>query len=284
MPLAESGKNVLSSAHVRSPGSILAEQVKSFPVAVLACLPDFAGKPARCSRRSPSRQWWASKQRSAIQRDACRARLASLETERAPGPACCATGRCARSRQRHRSPGDSSTMQRGMWCQPMRARHSGRRTFRKRSRVDGESLPVSKTVEPSPAGSACRAHQHGLPRQPDVTGASGSAIVDATGVHTEVGRVQRLVAISRPPQTTQCKRQHRRARAATRLDDGPRHAGLFVIGVIRGQSVFTMVVTALSLAVAAIPEGLPMIATTSLAVGVERIARRGMVVRRINAV
>src|SRR5690606_29098900 len=63
--------------------------------------------------------------------------------------------------------------------------------------LTGESLPVSKTVEALPGRMPLAERTNMVYRGTVVTGGSGSAIVVATGVHTEVGRVQRLVAISR---------------------------------------------------------------------------------------
>ena len=59
---------------------------------------------------------------------------------------------------------------------------------------------------------------------------------------------------------------------------------LFVLGLLRGQELFTLFITSVSLAVAAVPEGLPTVVTISLALGVSRMARRRALVRRLSAV
>src|SRR5690606_36178559 len=61
-------------------------------------------------------------------------------------------------------------------------------------------------------------------------------------------------------------------------------AGVFAIGLVRGYGLVRMVQTALSLAVAAVPEGLPTVATTTLALGVRRMRAAGVLVRRLDAI
>lgn len=282
--LAESGKNVLASGHVRSPGSILAEQVTTFPVAVLACaagvslvtgalleavaIAAVVGLNAAIGYTSEMRAERV---------------LASLEADRAPVARLLRDGRMREIEAEALVPGDVIHLQRGDVV-PADARVTQAAGLSvSEAALTGESLPVSKTVEALASRVPLAERTNMLYRGTVVTGGSASAIVVATGVHTEVGRVQRLVAISRPPQTPM-QRQLDELGLQLVWIMGLASVALFVIGIIRGQSAFTMLRSALSLAVAAIPEGLPMVATTTLAVGVERMGRRGMVVRRINAI
>src|SRR5262249_33488125 len=112
---------------------------------------------------------------------------------------------------------------------------------------------------------------------------SGVAIVVGTGRETEIGRVRALVAAT----TT----------AATPLERQLDHMGgqlvaaslgfcglALGLGVLRGVPAVEMLRTALSLAVAAVPEGLPAVATTTLALGMHRMMRQRMLVRRLAAV
>ena len=116
-----------------------------------------------------------------------------------------------------------------------------------------------------------------------VMGGSGLAVVTTTGARTEMGVVQRLVASSRPPPTP----------LQVELDGLGRRlavvfaalcALVFVLGVARGQGVLAMLRLAASIAVAAVPEGLPTVATTTLALGVNKMRREGILVRRLAAV
>src|SRR5262249_31987950 len=116
-----------------------------------------------------------------------------------------------------------------------------------------------------------------------VTSGSGSAIVVATGRGTEMGRVQRLVEASIPPQTPS---QRQLNELGTRLAwlTGGASLALFLLGSLRGSGVFQMARSALSLAVAAVPEGLPMIATTTHAIGLSALRKHDVLVRRLDAI
>jgi P-type Ca2+ transporter type 2C len=112
---------------------------------------------------------------------------------------------------------------------------------------------------------------------------SGEAVVTATGRDTEVGRIRALVAETSMPAT----------RLERQLDDAGRRlvglslgacAAALALGVLRGVPVLEMARSAISLAVAAVPEGLPAVATTTLALGMERMMRHGILVRRLAAV
>jgi Ca2+-transporting ATPase len=112
---------------------------------------------------------------------------------------------------------------------------------------------------------------------------SGLAIVTATGRATELGRIGQLVALA-GERTTPLERQietlGRRLMVLALAICGV--VGL--AGILHGEPVGLMLETAISLAVAAIPEGLPAVTTVALAAGLWRLARRGALVRRLPAV
>ena len=115
------------------------------------------------------------------------------------------------------------------------------------------------------------------------TRGSGRALVVATGMDTEFGKIARLLETASSDQTPLQRRLDRVARrllwfclAIVAL--------VFVLGLMRSVPPFEMFVGAISLAVAAIPEGLPAIVTVALALGVSRMARRNALVRRLHAV
>lgn len=152
------------------------------------------------------------------------------------------------------------------------------------SALTGESLPVGKnftdTFEPeTPLGERSNMVHMGT----TVTGGNGLAIVTASGKSTEIGHIQALVGDVETPDTP-LQRQ---------LDDMGRtlaisSAGIcglvFAIGVMRGMPWLQMLNSAISLAVAAVPEGLPAVATTTLALGIREMKRRKVLIRHLPAV
>ncbi|MDZ7676104.1 MAG: cation-translocating P-type ATPase [Acidimicrobiales bacterium] len=110
----------------------------------------------------------------------------------------------------------------------------------------------------------------------------GHGIVVATGMATELGRIATLLSEDRgqtPLQRRLAVLGRRLAAIAALLC-----AVVFVSGVLRGEGVGDMLVAAISLAVAAIPEGLPAVVTVALGLGARRMARRRALVRRLPAV
>jgi len=116
-----------------------------------------------------------------------------------------------------------------------------------------------------------------------VLAGSGLAVVTATGLATELGRIGQLVALV-GDRTTPLERQiealGRRLMALAVVICGV--VGL--VGILHGEPIGLMLETAISLAVAAIPEGLPAVTAVALAAGLWRLARRGALVRRLPAV
>lgn len=152
------------------------------------------------------------------------------------------------------------------------------------SALTGESLPVSKhgaTLDERnvPLGSRANLVYRGTV----VTGGSGRALVVATGQATEVGEIQRLLGEARQPETPlqrQLRTLSSQLVAASLLICG----GVFALGLLRGQALVPMLKTSIALAVAAVPEGLPTVATTTLALGLRRLEQQGVLVRRLVAV
>ncbi len=139
------------------------------------------------------------------------------------------------------------------------------------SAITGESLPrdceAGETVE---AGTV-------------VTRGRGLSTVTRTGRSSGLGRIAALVAAA-PVRTTPL--QQRLTRLSGELVVGVLVLAAVVLGlgVLRGRPVTDMIVVALSLAVAAVPESLPAVVSIALAMGAHRMARRNAVVRRLPAV
>ncbi len=139
------------------------------------------------------------------------------------------------------------------------------------SALTGESLPLEKHAGALAEAVPLAERLNMVYRGTVVTGGQGVAIVVATGRYTEMGRIQELLAESAPPETPL-------QRQMARLGDQLTWAVCAVSGAIfasawlRGFSALEMLRTAVSLAIAAVPEGLPAVATVCLAGGMRRIA------------
>jgi len=116
-----------------------------------------------------------------------------------------------------------------------------------------------------------------------VTCGRASAIVVETGMNTEVGKIAGMIDASESPQTPL---QEKLAKTGEALGTIALAicAIIFVVGVFRKVDPFDMFMTSVSLAVAAIPEGLPAIVTIMLAIGVQNMARKNAIIRKLPAV
>ncbi len=150
--------------------------------------------------------------------------------------------------------------------------------------LTGESVPVEKTVEPLPAQTpagdrTCMAYAGTL-----VTYGQGKGVVVTTGDATEIGRISAMLS-SVETLTTPLLRQIARFGRWLTVVIVLVAAATFGFGVLIHHYPLTeMFLAAVGLAVAAIPEGLPAIMTIALAIGVQRMARRNAIIRRLPAV
>jgi Ca2+-transporting ATPase len=153
------------------------------------------------------------------------------------------------------------------------------------SALTGESNPQDKSAEPEPSMSApLVTDQHNMAfKGTAATSGRGSGVVVSTGMATELGHIAGLLGERRNLKTPL---QRRLASLGRRLAAAALVvcAVVFVAGVARGEPVEQMFLTAVSLAVAAIPEGLPAVVTVALALGARRMAERRAVIRRLPAV
>lgn len=152
------------------------------------------------------------------------------------------------------------------------------------SALTGESLPAAKKYEfvglaETPLGD----RKNMLHRGTVVTGGSGMAVVVATGKHTEIGLIQSLVGEVRTPDTP-LQRQLDNMGMQLALLSGGICTVVFGIGVLRGVVWLEMLKSAISLAVAAVPEGLPTVATSTLALGIREMQRKHVLIRQLPAV
>jgi P-type Ca2+ transporter type 2C len=152
------------------------------------------------------------------------------------------------------------------------------------STLTGESVPVAKNVEPVPPATPLAERHSMLHRGTAVTRGSGRAVVVTTGMATAVGKLAELVESGAEEEVTPLEvRLDRLGRRLISWTLGV--AALTVaIGLAAGRDLYLMVETGIALAVAAVPEGLPIVATLALARGMWRMSRRNALVRRLGAV
>ncbi len=150
--------------------------------------------------------------------------------------------------------------------------------------LTGESTPVDKSIERSMSEAVPLGDQHGMVfLGTDVAAGKGRAIVVASGLRTELGRIAALMQAEEREPTPLQRRLEQLARLLLYLSLGI-VAVVFALGLLRGEPLITMFLTAVSLAVAAIPEGLPAIVTITLALGVTSMVQRHALIRKLPAV
>ena len=149
--------------------------------------------------------------------------------------------------------------------------------------LTGESLPASKSVavQPEDAGLADRADVAFSGSV--VSSGRGRGYVMATGVDTELGRISELVRGAAERDTPLQQRMARFARIIGVVVFVAAGAAV-AIGVAQGLELSEVFLAGVALAVSAIPEGLPVVLTITLALGVRRMARRRAIIRRLPAV
>ncbi len=150
--------------------------------------------------------------------------------------------------------------------------------------LTGESEAVEKRAEAIPAADAPLGDRSSmLYRGTEVVHGRGEGLVVATGPSTELGRIAGLLAGTETGKTPLQRRLAGFGRALGLAALGL-CALVFVVGVVRGEDLLLMFLTAVSLAVAAVPEALPAVATITLALGARRMVRTNALVRRLPAV
>ncbi len=152
------------------------------------------------------------------------------------------------------------------------------------SALTGESVTVEKTPQHLPAGASALGDRINMAYKGTlVTHGRATGLVVATGARTELGQVATLLG-GAPLRATPL--QKRLAAFGMRLSVVVLAicAIVFAIGVLRGEPVLLMALTAISLAVAAIPEALPAVVTVLLALGARRLATVNALVRRLPSV
>ncbi|UZQ54484.1 cation-transporting P-type ATPase [Trichothermofontia sichuanensis B231] len=152
------------------------------------------------------------------------------------------------------------------------------------SALTGESIAVSKRVVDLGAAIVPLAERVNMVfKGTFIVGGEGLAVVTATGLATEMGKIQTLVGETAVMETPLQRQLGEVSRQLVLLCGGVCGA-IFAMGLARGYGLLEILKTSISLAVAAVPEGLPTVATTTLALGIQNMRQRNILIRGLNAV
>jgi Ca2+-transporting ATPase len=148
--------------------------------------------------------------------------------------------------------------------------------------LTGESVPVNKSPSTIKADVPLPERSNVVFSGTVVTYGRGKAVVFATGMATEFGKIARLIEAEKPEETPLEKRMDELGNWMIKVLLAT-VALVSVLGVLHGRALLDMFLWGVSLAVAAVPEALPAVITGALAVGVYRMARRNSIIRRLPA-
>ena len=152
------------------------------------------------------------------------------------------------------------------------------------SALTGESVPSEKDAqEPVAADAALGDRVNMVFSGCSVTYGTATAVVTATGMRTEMGKIAGLLSGEEETQTPLQKKLASLGKILGFVALGA-CAIIFVVGLLNGIDVLEIFMTSVSLAVSAIPEGLPAIVTIVLSIGVQRMVKKNAIIRRLPAV
>ena len=152
------------------------------------------------------------------------------------------------------------------------------------SALTGESVPSEKDAqEPVSADAALGDRVNMVFSGCSVTYGTATAVVTATGMRTEMGKIAGLLSGEEETQTPLQKKLASLGKILGFVALGA-CAIIFVVGLLNGIDVLEIFMTSVSLAVSAIPEGLPAIVTIVLSIGVQRMVKKNAIIRRLPAV
>ena len=172
-----------------------------------------------------------------------------------------------------------------MWCRPICAssKRRGSRSMSPRSpanRSPSKNRSPSLAVVDAPLGDRLNLAYKGT----IVTYGRARGLVVATGMHSELGKIAALLERGQRNQNADAEAPGALSASAWRMAALAICVLVFLIGILRGEPLLLMFMTAVSLAVAAIPEALPAVVTISLALGARKMVKQHALIRRLPAV
>lgn len=151
------------------------------------------------------------------------------------------------------------------------------------SALTGESLPVEKYDEALTEKTVVAERNNMLYKGTSIINGNAKAFVTAIGNNTELGKISMLVQQAKPD-ATPLERQLQSLSKNLVWVTLIIAAAIYVLGIIKGNNYFLMLETAIAMAVAAIPEGLPIVATITLAKGMLRMSKKNVIIKKLPSV
>ncbi len=151
------------------------------------------------------------------------------------------------------------------------------------SSLTGESIPVEKQEVQTNENTLIAERTDMLYKGTCLTKGNSYALVTATGMKTELGRIAHLVQLADQSVTPLERKLEEFSRTLIKITVAI-VVVIFITGLLNGQKMIEMLETSIALAVAAIPEGLPIVATLALAQGMLKMAKQNVIVKKLSAV
>jgi Ca2+-transporting ATPase len=283
--LAEHGRNELVESGIKSPWLILWEQLTTLMVVILiiaailsALLADFKDAIAigaivvLNAILGFSQEYRAEKAMAALKKMAVPSVRVRRDSEVREIPAF------------HLVPGDVVLLEAGNFVAADCRLLESADLQTHESALTGESEPIRKITDAISQAEVALGDRHNMVYLGTFVAAGrGQGVVTETGMRTELGRIATLIqTVGREPTPLQRRlNQLGKGLAAVALF---LVAVIFVLGLLRGEDLKLLFLTAVSIAVAAVPEGLPAVVTISLTLGAQRMLQRQVLIRKLSAV
>lgn len=149
--------------------------------------------------------------------------------------------------------------------------------------LTGESVPIKKDIKFLPEKTSVADRKNMVYSGTIITSGRGKAVIAATSMQTEFGKIATLIEQAKEKLTPLQKKLRTLGKYLT-IAVVIIAVIIFLAGILTGKEVSFMLITAIALAVAAIPEGLPAVVTISLAIGVQRMIKRNALIRKLPSV
>ncbi len=151
------------------------------------------------------------------------------------------------------------------------------------SPLTGESVPVSKIPEKAKEEKPVADRSNILYKGTAVTTGTGKVVIYGTGMHTELGNISALVGDQEKDSTPLNQKLNRLTKNLIYVTIGLAVAFL-IVGWLTGKEIYELVQTSIAWTIAAIPEGLPIVASIALARGMLKLAKKNVIVKKLEAV